>query len=134
MATVHPIRRPVDVNHDGVVSSLTRLLRLEVELGIAEVRQFVVSAAISVAAAAVAGIVLLASLIVLLAAAFAPLFHAPWQHLLIAGGGMALIAAGAIAWSLSRLRALRWPTQTLTSFEENWQWLGAQLRSRLTLR
>jgi uncharacterized membrane protein YqjE len=134
MATVHPIRTPTPVDHDGVVGSLTRLVRLELELGLAETRDLLISAAIAIGIALVAAIMLLASLVVLLAAAFAPLFGAPWQHLLVAGGGIALLALAAIAWSVSRLRTLRWPKQTLTSFEENWRWLGAQLRSRLTLR
>ncbi len=134
MATVHPIRTPTPVDHDGVVGSLTRLVRLELELGLAETRDLLISAAIAVGIALVAAIMLLASLVVLLAAAFAPLFGAPWQHLVVAGGGIALLALAAIAWSVSRLRTLRWPKQTLTSFEENWRWLGAQLRSRLTLR
>jgi uncharacterized membrane protein YqjE len=134
MATVHQIRTPAHVDHNGVLASLTRLLRLEVELGMAETRELLVSAAIAVAVALSAAIMLLASIVVLVAAAFAPLFGAPWQHLVIGGGGVALLALAAIAWSISRLRGLRWPRQTLTSFEENWRWLGAQLRSRLTLR
>ena len=135
MATVHPIRTPTTVDHDnGVLASLTRLARLEVELGLAETRDLLISAAIAVGIALVAAIMLLASIVVLLAAAFAPLFGAPWEHLVVAGGGIALLAVTAIAWSVSRLRTLRWPQQTLSSFEENWRWLGAQLRSRLTLR
>ena len=134
MATVHRIRTPPHVDHDGVLASITRLLRLELELGVAETRDLLVSAAIAVAIALTAAIMLVASIVVLLAAAFAPLFDAPWPHLVVAGGGAALLALAAIAWALSRLRTLRWPTQTLTSFEENRRWLGAQLRSRLTLR
>jgi hypothetical protein len=134
MATVHPIRTPTHIGHDGVLASLTRLLRLELELGVAETRDLLVSAAIALAIALTAAIMLVASIVVLLAAAFAPLFGAPWQHLVVAGGSAGLLALSAIAWSVSRLRTLRWPTQTLTSFEENWRWLGAQLRSRLTLR
>jgi len=134
MATVHPIRTPTAVDHDGVLGSLTRLVRLELELGLAETRDLLISAAIAVGIALVAAIMLLASIVVLLAAAFAPLFGATWQHLVVAGGGVALLAVAAIAWSVSRLRTLRWPKQTLSSFEENWRWLGAQLRSRLTLR
>jgi hypothetical protein len=134
MATVHPIRTPAHLDHDGLLASLARLLRLEVELGVAETRELLVSAAIALAVALIAAVMLVASIVVLLAAAFAPLFGAPWQHLVVAGGGAALLALAAIAWSGSRLRTLRWPKQMLTSFEENWRWLGAQLRSRLTLR
>jgi hypothetical protein len=134
MATVHRIPTPPPLDHDGVLASIARLLRLELELGVAETRDLLVSAAIAVAIALTAAIMLVASIVVLLAAAFAPLFGAPWQHLIVAGGGAALLALAAIAWAVSRLRTLRWPTQTLMSFEENWRWLGAQLRSRLTLR
>jgi len=134
MAIVHPIRTPTHIDHDGMLASLTRLLRLELELGVAETRDLLVSAATALALALIAAIVLVASIVVLLAAALAPLFGAPWQHLVVAGGGAALLAAAAITWAVLRLRTLRWPTQTFTSFEENWRWLGAQLRSRLTLR
>ena len=134
MATVHQIRTPTPADHDGVLGSLIRLVRLELELGAAEVRELLVSAVVAVAVAAVGAVVLLAALVVLLAAAMAPLFGAAWQHLVIAGGGAALLAGAAIAWSVSRLRTLPWPRQTLASFEENWRWLEAQLRSRLTLR
>ena len=74
------------------------------------------------------------ALVVLVAAAFAPLFGAAWQHLVIAGGGIVLLAVGAIAWSAWRLTHLSWPKETVASFQENWRWLGAQLRSRLRLR
>jgi hypothetical protein len=136
MATVHPIRSRTDivVEPDGVLALLTRLMRLELELGLAEARSLIISATIAVAAAAVAAITLIASIVVLIAGAVAPLFGAPWQHLVIAGGGVALLALATIAWSVWRLRTLEWPRQTLMSFEENWRWLGVQLRSRLTLR
>jgi len=134
MATVHPIRVQDTVEPEGVMALLTRLVRLELELGLAEARALVVSAVIAVAVAVVAGVTLIASLVVLVASAVAPLFGAPWQHLVIAGGGLALLALAAIGWGVWRLRTLDWPRQMLTSFEENWRWLEAQLRSRLTLR
>jgi hypothetical protein len=34
----------------------------------------------------------------------------------IAGGGIALLALAAIAWSAWRLNAFSWPTQTVESF------------------
>jgi uncharacterized membrane protein YqjE len=111
-----------------------RLARLELELGLAEARDLVISAVIAAGVALVAAIVLIASVVVLLAGAVAPLFHAPWPHLVIAGGGLAVLSLAAIAWSVWRLRTLDWPRQTLTSFGENWRWLAAQLKSRLTLR
>jgi hypothetical protein len=134
MATVHPIRPRVTVEAEGVIPLLARLARLELELGLAEARALVVSAIIALGVAVVAVIALVASIVVLVAGAVAPLFGAPWQHLVIAGGGLALLSLAAAAWSAWRLKSLDWPTQTLTSFEENWRWLGAQLRSRLTSR
>ena len=135
MATVHhlPVRSEFD-HHQSVVSRLLQLGKLEIELGLAETRDIVVSVAMAIAVAIPAIILLLASLIVLIAAAFAPLFGAHWQHLVIAGGGVALISVAALAWSAWRLTHLTWPKETVASFQENWQWLGAQLRSRLTLR
>jgi hypothetical protein len=117
-----------------VIPLLSRLVRLELELGLAETRALVVSAVIAIAVAVVSAIVLIAAIVVLVAGALAPLFGAPWAHLVVAGGGLALLALAAIAWSVWRLRSLDWPKQTLKSFEENWRWLEAQLRSRLTLR
>jgi hypothetical protein len=134
MATVHSIRLPEPSGPQGVLSLLTRLARLELELGIAEARSLFISATIALAVAVVSAITLIASIVVLVAGAVAPLFGAPWQHLVIAGGGLMLLALAAIAGCVWRLRALDWPKQTLTSFEENWRWLEAQLRSRLTLR
>jgi len=93
-----------------------------------------VSALIAVAVAVPALVLLLASLVVLVAAAFAPLFGAAWQHLVIAGGGIALLALAAIAWSAWRLKRLSWPKETVESFQETWRWLVAQLRSKLKLR
>jgi hypothetical protein len=133
MATVHQFPRK-EPEPDGVFDRLARLLRLEVELGIAEARQLLVSAAIAVALAVTAAIVLLASIVVLLAGALAPLFGAAWEHLVIAGGGMLLLSLAVIGWSAWRLKNLRWPTETLASLRETWHWLGLQLRSRLTSR
>jgi uncharacterized membrane protein YqjE len=141
MATVHPIRsrgqivEPDDIREpESVVALLARLVRLELELGLAEARALLVSAAIAAGVAVVAAITLIASIVVLIAGAVAPLFGAPWQHLVVAGGGLALLAGAAAAWSIWRLRTLDWPRQTLNTFEENWRWLGAQLKSRLTSR
>ena len=141
MATVHPIRtggRIIEPDGFGgpesVVALLGRLLRLELELGLAETRALLVSAAVAAGVALVAAITLIASIVVLLAGGVAPMFGAPWQHLVVAGGGLALLAGAAIAWSAWRVRTLEWPRQTLNSVGENWRWLGAQLRSRLTSR
>ena len=137
MATLH--RFPTPPLHDAdaddaVLARLTRLLRLEVELGVAETRALVRSLLIAVAVAVPAVIALIAAIVVLLAAALSPLFDARWEPLLIAGGGVALLALAALAWSAWRLTHLSWPKETLASLEENWRWLAAQLRSRLTLR
>ncbi|MGH7279730.1 MAG: phage holin family protein [Candidatus Rokuibacteriota bacterium] len=133
MATVHRLPVP-DTDPEGLFARLARLLKLEMELGIAEVRDLLVSIAIAIAVAVVAAIALISSFAVLLAAAFAPLFDAPWPHLLIGGGAILLVALAGLAWSVWRLRSFEMPRETLTSFEENWQWLGAQVKSRLTLR
>ena len=135
MATVHRLPARAEIEYDeSILARLTRLAKLELELGIAETRDVLVSAAIAVAVAIPALVLVLSSLVVLIAAAFAPLFRARWEHLVIAGGGIALLAAAALAWSVWRLAHLTWPKETVTSFRENWRWLGAQLRSRLRLR
>ncbi len=100
----------------------------------AETTQLARVIALSVAVAVPAAIALVAAIVVLLAGAIAPLFAGAWQHLVIAGGFVFLLALAGLAWSAWRLTHLEWPHQTLTSFEENWRWLAAQLRSRLTLR
>jgi uncharacterized membrane protein YqjE len=138
MATVHRLPARLDARSTpeaaSILSSLANLARLELELAVAETRAVLVAAAIAVAIAVPALVLLLAALVVLVAAAFAPLFDAPWQHLAIAGGGLTILALAALAWSAWRLTHLSWPTHIVASFEENWRWLGAQLRSRLTLR
>jgi len=132
MATVHRLPPPLRED-EGVVARLARLLRLEVELGLVEGRRLIYTLAIAVVTVIVAGVALIASLVMLVAAAVSPLFNAPWAPLLIAGGGVALLSVAALAWSIWRLTHISWPTETVKSFEENWQWLAAQLRSRLTL-
>ena len=136
MATVHRLPTRVERHdHDeSILGRLLQLVKLELELGLAETRDVVVAALIAVAIAVPALVLLLASFVVLVAAAFAPLFDAAWQHLVIAGGGVAVLALGALAWSAWRLTHLRWPKETVKSFQENWQWLGAQLKSKLRSR
>jgi hypothetical protein len=119
---------------EALAARLGRLVRLEVELGLAETRDFVRGIAVAVVLALTGAVALIASLVVLVAAALSPLFGARWEPLLIAGGGVALLSGAALAWSTWRFRHLSWPTETLTSFEENWRWLADQLRSRLTWR
>jgi uncharacterized membrane protein YqjE len=135
MATVHRLPARVAPSHDeSLFGRLLGLVKLELELALAETREVVVAAAIAVAVAVPALVLLLAAFVVLVAAAFAPLFGAAWQHLVIAGGGVALLALATIAWSAWRLTHLSWPKETVESLQENWRWLGAQLRSRLRLR
>ncbi|MET0485210.1 MAG: phage holin family protein [Candidatus Rokuibacteriota bacterium] len=132
MDTFHQAR--VSDSHAEVLASrLGRLVRLEFELGVAETRDFVRGIGAAIVVSVVAVIALISSLVTLLAAALSPLFGVPWEPLLIAGGGVMLLSALALTWSAWRLTHLSWPTETLTSFEENWRWLAAQLRSRLTL-
>ena len=138
MAIVHrlPTRvTPADRDHhEPLFRQLLTLLKLEIELGVAETRALLVSAATAIAVAVPALVLLLAAFVVLVAAAFAPLFGAAWQHLVIAGGAVTLLALGALAWSAWRLTHLSWPKETVATFQENWRWLAAQLRSRLRLR
>jgi hypothetical protein len=133
MATIPRIPLP-EPTTDGVLASLTRLARLELELALTEARAFVVSVAVAVAVAVVGAIALVAAAIVLLAAVPAPFFGARWEPFVIAGGGVVVAAAAAVGWSAWRLTHLEMPRHAIVSFEENWRWLGAQLRSKLTLR
>jgi cytochrome c biogenesis protein CcdA len=134
MATVHRLPTPVQPEDESVGARFTRLLRLEFELGMAETRSLVRTLVLAVAVGVPAAIALVAGLVVALIAAVAPFFDVRWEPFLIAGGGIVLIALLALAWSAWRVKSLSWPTETLRSFEENWRWLAAQLRSRLTLR
>jgi hypothetical protein len=133
MATVHRLPLSAGADDEGVVGRLTRLLRLEVELGLVEARRLIRVLALAIVTAVVAAIALIASLVMLLAAVAAAVLDGPWLPLLIAGGGVAALSLAALAWSGWRLTHITWPTETLKSFEENWRWLAAQLRSRLTL-
>jgi MFS family permease len=134
MATLHRIEVPDSAPDESLFSRLTRLAALELELGWAETQGFVKRLAIAAAVAAVAAIALLAAIIVLIAGALAPLFDAGWQHLVIAGGAVALLALAGLAWSAWRLTHLDWPHKTLRSLEDTWRWLVTLLKSKLTLR
>jgi uncharacterized membrane protein YqjE len=117
-----------------VISRLVRLIELELELGLTEARSIMKTLVIAAGVAVTSLIVLLASLVVLVAGSIAPVFHTRWQHLIISGGLFFLLAVGGLAWSLSQFRNVKWPEETLRSLEETKRWLGAQLRSKLTLR
>ena len=132
MATLH--RVDTSNSDESLFTRLTRLGALELELGWAETQDVLKRLAIALAVAVVAAIALLAAIIVLVAGALAPLFGAAWQHLVIAGGAVAVVALAGLAWSAWRLRHLDWPRQTLRSLEETWRWLVTLLKSKLTLR
>lgn len=134
MATVRRLHAPEAPEHDGVLDRLVRLVKLELELGVTETREVIRSLLLAVAVAIPAAIALIASIPVLLAGALAPIFDAPWPHLVISGGGFLLLSLAAIGWSVMRVKRLRWPAETKTSIQETWRWLEAQLRSRLTSR
>ena len=134
MATAHRIDVAEAPRGESLFTRLARLASLELELGWAETRALLTRISIALAVAVPAAVALVASVVVLIAGAIAPLFHAPWAHLVIASGAVALLALFALAWSVWRLTHLDWPHQTLASLEETWRWLAAQLRSRLTSR
>jgi len=134
MATVPRLGDAPTPQHDSLAARLVRLGSLELELGWAETRRVLMSVAISIAVALPAAFALFAAIVVLIAGALAPLFGTPWQHLVIAGGAIALLAIAAIAWTAWRLTHIAWPQQTLASMQETWRWLVAQLKSKLTLR
>jgi hypothetical protein len=77
---------------------------------------------------------IVASAVVLIVGGLAPLIGAHWQHLVLAGSGVFIAASLALAWSAWRVRCLEVPRETLQSLTENWEWLVAQVKSRLTLR
>ena len=133
MATLHHVDA-APVRDESLFARLTRLAALELELGWVETQAFIKRLVIAAAVAVVAAIALLAAIIVLVAGALAPLFGAAWQHLVIAGGAVAVLALAALAWSAWRLTHLDWPHQTLRSLEDTWRWLVTLLKSKLTLR
>jgi uncharacterized membrane protein YbhN (UPF0104 family) len=134
MATVHRIDTSESSREESLLSRLTRLGALELELGWAETQGLIKRLAIAVGLAVLSAIALLAAIIVLIAGALAPLFDAVWQHLVIGGGIVAVLAIAGLAFSVWRLTHLDWPHQTLRSLEETWRWLVTLLKSKLTLR
>lgn len=134
MATLHRVDTSDSAPDESLFARLTRLAALELELGWAETQGVLKRLAIALAVAVISAIALLAALVVLIAGALAPLFGAAWQHLVIAGGAVAVLALAALAWSAWRLTHLDWPHQTLRSLEETWRWLVTLLKSKLTLR
>jgi hypothetical protein len=135
MATVSRVDARAAVTPDeSLVARLVRLGALELELGWAETRSVMIRVAVALAVAVPAVVAFLASLLLLVAGAAAALLDAPWAHLVVAGGAVALLSLAALGWAAWRLTHIAWPQQTLASLQETWRWLVAQLRSRLTSR
>lgn len=142
MATLRPLPSPAEIDEsvipvetdEGVLAPLRRLIRLEIELAVAEARDLLVGAATAIALGLIGAFLIVGALVVMLAAMLAPLFAAPWEHLAIAGGISLIVGGAALAWTAWRFTHLTAPKVTLTSLEETWRWLETQLRSRLRLR
>ena len=117
---------------ESVQEGLGHLARLELELAIAEVKHAATSAGIAVGVAVAGAVTLVTSLIVLLAAALAPIFGGDWRPLLIAGGGGALLSGAAIAWAVYRVRNVVTLARTRASIKETWRWAETRLRSGRT--
>ncbi|HUF93135.1 MAG TPA: YhjD/YihY/BrkB family envelope integrity protein [Candidatus Limnocylindria bacterium] len=118
-----------------MTAEVGHLVRLRVEMAVAEAKGALVAAGVSVAVAMASVIVLVTAITVLVAGALAPLFEGPWQPLVTVGGGALLLGAGGLAWSVRRLRGLGdVPKRTMDSIKEDWRWLGTRLRSGLTSR
>jgi hypothetical protein len=116
----------------SVTEGVARLARLEVELAVSETRRVAVDLGLAFGVAVVAAIILVTGLTVTLAAVLAPVFGADWRPLLSAGGGGALLAGLALAWSIYRVRHLGVLRQTLASIKETWQWAERRLKSGTT--
>lgn len=102
------------------------LVRDEVALARQELREklkSVESAAITIVAGAIIGLVALLSLSAAVILALAE-YMRPWQSALIVGLGLAVTAAIIVTLGLSHLKRTRLkPEQTFETFEENKEWL-----------
>ena len=142
MAALQPLHSPAEIHDraipvetdEGVLAPLRRLIRLEIELAVAEARDLLVGAATAIALGVIGASLIVGALVVMLAAMLAPLFAAPWEHLAIAAGISIILGGAALAWTAWRFTHLKAPKVTLKSLEETWRWLETQLRSRLRLR
>lgn len=130
--SVVPFPRRALKSVESVQAGLGHLARLEVELAIAELKRAVTSAGIAAGFAVAATVTLVTSLVVLLAAALAPIFDADWRPLLIAGAGGALLSGAAIAWAIYRIRNVVTLARTRASIKETWRWAETRLRSART--
>ena len=116
-----------DVLHD-IVGNVQEIVRSEVRLATAEIKE-------EVANAAKAGRLLGAGIILalyglgllLMAAVYAlTLIVAPWLAALIIGSGVSLIALIFISIGKSRLEIIRKPERTIESVKESVQWAKTQ--------
>jgi hypothetical protein len=130
--TVVPFPRRVLKSVESVQEGLGHLARLEVELAIAELKRAATSVGLAAGVALAATVTLVTSLVVLLAAALAPVFDANWRPLLIAGGGGVLLSGAAIAWAVSRVRNVVMLARTRASIKETWRWAETRLKSAKT--
>jgi hypothetical protein len=79
-------------------------------------------------------VTLVTSIVVLAAAALAPVFGADWRPLVIAGGGGVGLAAAGLWWAASRLRSVLTLERTRDSIKETWRWVETRLRYAKTSR
>jgi Putative Actinobacterial Holin-X, holin superfamily III len=132
-ATVHRLPTAEPAKPDSLIDRVLRLLKLQVELGVAEVKRVAKSALVAVAVAVLGFLFLIASLVVLITGGVVAMAGGVSGPLVIAGGGVALISLAALGWSIWLLRNLEWPRETVTSLQTNSRWLGAKLKSTLTM-
>jgi membrane protein len=130
--SVVPFPRRVLKRVESVQEGIGHLARLEIELAIAELKRTATSVGVATGVALAATVTLVTSLVVLLAAALAPIFDANWRPLLIAGGGGALLSGAAIAWAVYRVRNVVMLARTRASLKETWRWAETRLKSART--
>jgi membrane protein len=127
--SVVPFPRRALRSVESVQEGLGHLARLELELAIAEMKRAATSAGVAIGVALAATVTLVTSLVVLLAAALAPVFDANWRPLLIAGGGGALLSGTAIAWAVYRVRNVVMLARTRATIKETWRWAETRWKS-----
>jgi hypothetical protein len=110
-----------------------KLVKLQLELGIAEVKQVAKRALVAVAVAVLAFLFFIASFVLLIAGGVAAVGREVWAPFVLAGGGVALISLAAIGWSMWRLRHLEWPRETVTTLKTNSRWLQDTVAATLTI-
>jgi Putative Actinobacterial Holin-X, holin superfamily III len=132
-ATVHRLPTPEPAKPDSLIDRVLKLVKLQLELGVAEVKQVAKSALIAVAVALLAFVALIASLVVLVTGGVAASLGAVWAPFVVAGGGVALISLAALGLTVWRLRNLDWPRETVASLKSNSRWLQDKLASTVTI-